>query len=148
MNTVLGDIKVNRIIFITAVVLTGLLGWQSALAESQGMHPEVAKALAYQLPKNECQPPKRRKSNVSSGQLRKLERALTRYENCIKDYKADILEDYGQLKESANFGLTQPQADTILKKMGRIQLAIQSKYGLPMTDEQVGEMMRNRAKNK
>ncbi len=131
---------------IVTLALTLLIAAPTAVAEQTEMHPEVKKALEYRLRKNTCEPPKRRQSNVVSGQSRKMKKALEKYENCIIDYKKEIFEDFNQLKGSAQYGLTQDQADQILRKMAVIQKAIESKFGVPLSDEEVKERMKERAK--
>jgi hypothetical protein len=112
-------------------------------------HAEVQAALDYQLPENACGT--KPKSFESSGEAigtpiqassssvifegsgaeemsdidgytrKRLERKMTRWKNCTKEYKSGLLEDMEELKASAQHGLTQPQANIILANLANIQ---------------------------
>ena len=130
----------------TLVLFLSMTTLPALAAEQPEIHPEVQKALDYQLRQNTCEPPKRRQSSVNSNPGRKMKKALERYQKCVISYKQDILEDFNQLRGSAQYGLTQAQADQILGKMAVIQKAIESKYGVPMSDEEVKARMADRQK--
>jgi hypothetical protein len=112
-------------------------------------HAKVQAALDYQLPENGCGT--KPKSFESAGEAigtpiqassssvifegsgaeemsdidgytrKRLERKMTRWKNCTKEYKSGLLEDMEELKASAQHGLTQPQADIILTNLANIQ---------------------------
>ena len=114
-------------------------------------HPEVKAALDYQLPENTCgnkpksfessgeaigQPVQEsgaltvfegsgadEMSDVDSYTRKRQERKMKRWKNCTKEYKSGLLEDMEKLKASAQHGITQSQANTILESMADIQQA-------------------------
>jgi hypothetical protein len=103
------------------------------------IHESVQAALDWQLPTNTCKQPKplagelqdiedsdgvSNRVGVDSYQLDRYERKQKRWEDCVIDYKEAILEDFEELKNSAQYGLTQLQAETILTKLAQIQAAV------------------------
>ena len=46
---------------------------------------------------------------------------MKRWDTCITGYKEDLMNDFETLKSSAQHGLSQAQADTILGKLALIQ---------------------------
>ena len=69
--------------------------------------------------------------NVDSYQIGRFERKQKRWRSCVSKYKSGLLEDFQELESSAQYGLTQLQADIILGKMALIQSALRSPNGFP-----------------
>jgi len=120
----------------------------SASAQESNVHNKVQAALDWQLPQNECKEPKirgvgtgiideagvtRRYDGVDSYQIGRFERQQKRWRSCVSEYKSGLLEDFTELKNSAQYGLTQQQADIILGKMALLQSALSSPDGFPPT---------------
>ncbi|XOV88177.1 MAG: hypothetical protein ACFHX7_25000 [Pseudomonadota bacterium] len=123
----------------------------SALLLSMGVtgepHREVSAALNWQLPANHCEAPKlsgaerdvedptgsgaRYRYDVDSAKLARYQRQQKRWEKCIERYKAQLVKDFGKLKDSARHGLTQEQANSILAKMALIQAVVESPTATP-----------------
>ena len=114
----------------------------SSMAE---VHETVQAALDWQLPVNICKQPKppagalqdiednegvSNRVGVDSYILDRYERKRKRWEVCVSDYKEALLEDFAELKNSAQHGLTQQQAETILAKLAQIQTAAISPGGI------------------
>lgn len=100
------------------------------------VHKQVQQALSWELPENKCVPPKapgKRKQvtddqgsthtewDVDSYTLERYQRKENRWKKCVDRYKASLVEDFETLQNSAQHGLTKPQADIILSKMKQIQ---------------------------
>ena len=96
----------------------------------------IAAALAYQLPRSECQAPRLRQGariqrdtrtgtgtlyDVDSYQLGRHERGLKRYRACQEAHLARLQEDFNWLQASANYGLSRDEAHKILGHMAEIQ---------------------------
>ena len=60
----------------------------------------------------------------------RYERKKKRWEGCVSDYKSNLLEQFEVLKSTAQHGLTEQQAETILKKLAQIQAAVLSPEGI------------------
>lgn len=110
-------------------------------------HPAVRAALAYDVPENNCTKPKSSIANktvtaptqdsgsasffegsntsevsdVDTYARARIERKEKRWKKCLAKYKDGLLDDMERLKASAQHGLTQEQANTILASMARIQ---------------------------
>ncbi len=110
------------------------------------VHPDVKKALDYQLPALSCTQPELpgagkdvydpatgavNRADVDSYTLGRFERAEKRWKKCVASYKKGLFKDFERLKSSASHGLTQDQANTIMAKMKTIQSAIMSPSGDP-----------------
>ena len=118
------------------------------------VHEKVRAALDWELPVNECQKPilkgvsatsmvtstipgytdgnsKTNSVDVDRYTLDRHERKMRRWNKCVLEYKAVLTKDFEELKNSAQYGLTQEQANNILGKMKHIQLAQVSPNGLP-----------------
>ncbi|HIG44215.1 MAG: hypothetical protein ABGY96_07675 [bacterium] len=108
------------------------------------VHEKVQAALDWQLLVNTCKQPKpvpgaqpdiensdgvTDRTGVDSYKLDRYERKLKRWEICVSEYKAELFEDFEELKNSAQYGLTQQQAETILTKLADIQAAVISPSG-------------------
>lgn len=141
---------------IQLVVLFGASGaglFGSITAEESdapAIHKKVQAALDWTLPENKCRqpdPPGRRKEvNDDQGGTRiewdadsyavdRYERKEKRWQKCVERYKKRLAEEFETLKSSAQYGLTKPQADTILGKMKTIQSAILAPDGIPPAPE-------------
>ena len=114
------------------------------------VHKKVQAALDWTLPENKCRqpkPPGRRKEvnddqggtrtewDADSYRVDRYERKERRWQSCVKRYKQKLSKDFETLKSSAQYGLTQPQADAILGKMKTIQSAILAPDGIPPAPE-------------
>lgn len=111
-------------------------------------HKKVQAAMDYELPENKCKKPKQFVSTKSTGTapaqsssgtdvfsgggtvdnsdtdsytIRRLEKKEKKWNKCVDKYKAGLLEDMDTLKASAQYGLTQTQADKIIANMRGIQ---------------------------
>ncbi len=120
-------------------------------------HELVQSALDYELPENTCTKPRIVTSNKSvsgsplssSGSFdifegegasevsdmdsytrRRLEKKAQRWRKCVAEYKEDLLNDMEELKSSAQYGLTQDQASTILGNMAGIQQVYMTEEGV------------------
>ena len=129
-----------------SVVLTAFLVILPAWAFGE-THDAVQTALDYELPENTCSKPKvisneatvtappqdpsstaffegsstSEVSDVDGYTRKRQERKETRWKKCVVEYKEGLLQDMEQLKGSAQHGLTQEQANTILESMALIQ---------------------------
>jgi hypothetical protein len=70
-------------------------------------------------------------SDVDGYSRKRLQRKEKRWRKCVATYKADLLGDMQQLKDSASHGLTREQADSILKHMALIQKVYMTPEGVP-----------------
>lgn len=98
-------------------------------------HKKVQAALDYELPANTCTKPKliavasnvtdaegsRAQTDTDSYTIDRYNRKEKRWQTCVAKYKETLLSDFGELKNSAQYGLTQGQADIILAKMAFVQ---------------------------
>ncbi len=138
---------------ITLTVLV-LAPW-SVFAETP---KPVQAALDYQLPENTCTKPRiiasestvlapaqdgggggsnffqgsntGDVSDIDGYSRKRIERKEKRWRKCVATYKADLLDDMQQLKGSASHGVTQEQADSILKNMALIQQVYMTSEGV------------------
>ncbi|MEJ6683114.1 MAG: hypothetical protein QNL96_04045 [SAR86 cluster bacterium] len=104
------------------------------------LHPEVAAALAWSLPENPCQQPKLAgksadivdtqgipsRMDVDSYKIDRFKRQEKRWLKCVANYKQGLVTDFSRLKDSAQYGLTQQQADKILAKLALIQASVEA----------------------
>ena len=110
------------------------------------VHPEVQRALDYQLPELTCTKPHLpgvskdvvdpatgavNRADVDSYTLGRYERAEKRWMKCLTKYKKGLMKDFEKLKGSAAHGLTQAQANAIMGNMKLIQTAVESPTGTP-----------------
>jgi hypothetical protein len=95
-----------------SIMLLALL--QPTVGLTQEIHPDVQAAVDWQLPENDCEPPRVKQSHVTTGQEQKLKRATKKYEKCMSQYSAILAEDQQKMMDSAAHGLTQIQANTIM----------------------------------
>lgn len=121
-------------------------------------HTKVQAALNWQLPVNPCSKPKPLVnhqqvvtesgtyfqaplsstsrsatkvaiSDIDHYQLDRYKRKNKRWENCVKTYKSELLEEFAILMDSARYGMTKQQAEAILSKLANIQAVIVSPEG-------------------
>lgn len=100
------------------------------------VHKKVQQALSWELPENKCVMPKapgnKKQVNDDMGSshtewdvdtytLERYQRKENRWKKCVERYKTKLVKEFETLKSSAQYGLTQPQADVILGKMKLIQ---------------------------
>ena len=111
-------------------------------------HKEVAWALDWALPANNCEKPRlvshsynvkdsegdRAVTDVDSYTIKRYERKEKRWQKCVDKYKKNLLKDFERLKGSAQYGLTQDQAKRILEHMAVLQQVYMSTDGL-LTEE-------------
>lgn len=110
------------------------------------VHRDVKKAMEYTLPEMKCDKPVLpgvskdvidpatgavNRADVDSYTLGRFERAEKRWMKCLTKYKQGLVEDFGELRDSASHGLTEDQAKTILSNMANIQAAMESPIGIP-----------------
>ena len=132
--------KATPLLFTFLIMAAG-----STFAEGQSVHSKVSEALAWELPENSCGQPKirgvgtgiidnegtTRRYDVDTYQIERFERQQKRWKACVSKYKGGLMEDFETLKNSAQYGITQEQANTILGKMALIQSAMTSPDGIP-----------------
>ena len=134
-------------LIFSSLVILGLANVAVAQDTSSSLHPKIAEALAWQMPAHECGPaPKNfiqnKKTNDDTGldltvsdvdyyTQKRMKRKTNRWEKCIDGYKSNLKQDFGTLKDSAQYGLTQVQANQIMAKMKTIQWALMSKDAVP-----------------
>ena len=114
-------------------------------ADIPAVHKKVQEALDWQLPENPCKQPKapgkskeirdeqgvtRTEWDVDSYTLARYERKEKRWKKCVDNYKRDLAKEQETLKSSAQYGLTQQQANIILGKMKMIQTVLMSPEGV------------------
>lgn len=105
------------------------------VSAEQALHREVEWALGWTIPQNKCTKPNmvshsynvkdeegsRPVTDVDSYAINRYERKEKRWEKCVDRYKKTLLEDLERLKGSAQYGLTQDQANQILEHMAMLQ---------------------------
>ena len=98
-------------------------------------HELVQQALDYKLPVNECERPdmivgtsvvvdgegSRQQTDADSYTIGRSERKEHRWQACVEEYREGLMADFQELKASAQYGLTQAQADLIIGKMALLQ---------------------------
>jgi len=104
----------------------------AAETAAPALHPKVQAALAWEIPANECgkQPSLsragkdldegngvKRRFDVDSNTLGIHKRRQKRWVKCMTRYNQDIVDSIKMMRSSAQYGLTEPQAKTILQKM-------------------------------
>lgn len=133
-------------LFSALFSITLFLLW-SGTSLAADVHKEVQAALDYQVPYNNCKKPKgftRTKSTSSSPPLaagsinlsgggdadvsdtdsntkKRLKRKEKKWLKCVSKYKSGLLNDSARLEASAQYGISQVQANTILGNMRRVQ---------------------------
>ena len=98
-------------------------------------HEKVQAALDWELADNPCKKPRliavssgvtdsegsRTQTDVDTYTIDRYHRKEKRWESCVDKYKSELMDDFAELKDSAQYGLTKAQADAILGKMALIQ---------------------------
>jgi len=113
-------------------------------------HTKVQAALDYNIPLNSCKKPKTfgkmtsvidsegqgaiTQSDVDSYTMKRLKRKEKRWQSCVEKYKKELLKDLAELRNSAQYGLTQEQANIILGKMADIQSVVMSANAIKPAD--------------
>jgi hypothetical protein len=120
-------------------------GGYAEVADAAKVHTNVQAALDWELPDNPCTQPKapgtskeirdeqgvaRTDWDVDGYTLARYERKEKRWMTCVDDYKQDLFSDQETLKNSAQYGLTEQQANIILSKMKMIQTVLLSPDGI------------------
>lgn len=96
---------------------------------------KVQTALDWELPVNACKKPRlvavssnvsdsegaRVQTDVDSYTIDRYQRKEKRWKSCVEKYKAGLMDDFAELRNSAQYGLTKAQADVILGKLALIQ---------------------------
>ncbi len=127
-------------------------------AQQATTHPEVAEALAWELPAHECVPPKQtiRNQATTTGALgdnsfgsneelgggvvdydtnsvdrSRIERARKRYGKCLEEYRQELVDEFGRIKSVVRHGVTEAQARQLLEKLAMIQKTIESPDAKP-----------------
>lgn len=112
----------------------------SAAAET---HEKIQAALDWELPDNTCIKPRmivtassvagslgdRQQVDVDSYTIRRYEKKEERWQKCVKEYKAALLVELAEMKDCAQYGLTQSQASIILGNMAFLQKVYMSPEG-------------------
>ena len=125
---------------LLSILLMAPLAALSAQTDVKEVHEKVQAAVDWQLPPNDCEQPQlrgtvadivdgegvTRRFDVDSNKLARFERKRKRWKSCIKKYKQALLNDFEDLNNSAQYGLSQQQAHTILGKMALIQSVLES----------------------
>lgn len=136
----------------------------TSYAASADVHEKVQDALDWQLPVNSCKKPSNRGNpqgsvaisgtiihqasnttadtrgtqmlyDVDPTEINRYERKLGQWQKCVQAYKTELLEHFETLKASAQYGLTQRQAEVIVGKLALIQAAVLSPDGIPASSE-------------
>ena len=129
-------LKITSILGLLLMVAPGLV-----VAET---HKKVQAALDYEIPENKCKKPKKfattksvtnapaassgsvdvfsggggaESSDTDSYTINRLKKKEKNWRKCVAKYKENLLQDMDQLKNSAQYGLTQEQANTIAGNM-------------------------------
>lgn len=109
----------------------------SSVFAEEPLHKEVKWALDWELPVSTCEKPKviAQSKNVTDEQgdrpvtdidtytINRYQRKMKRFTRCNEKYKKNLMKDFTRLKESAQYGLTEPQAKVILQNMSDLQEA-------------------------
>jgi hypothetical protein len=95
-----------------------------ATAAPAAIHPEVQRALDYQLPVLPCEQPKFISSHGVFQSNRNLQR-LRRYFGCLNEHTARLAADFDWLKNSVRHGVTPDQANRIGNNLVGVRRAIQ-----------------------
>lgn len=118
----------------------------ASAAQPGSVHPAVQQALNWSLPANECRKPRSKgtvtkvsnegadsgaRSDVDSYTLKRFKRKEKRWMKCVDGYKEGLKDEFETLRGSAQHGLTQDQATTIMGKMKLIQSVLMTHDGLP-----------------
>ena len=125
---------------LLAILLIAPLCSAFTASDATKVHEKVQAALDWQLPINACKRPQlrgagmdfvdgegvRRRFDVDSYKLDRFRRKEKRWQSCIEEYKRALLEDFEGLMNSAQYGLSQQQANVILGKMALIQSVLES----------------------
>jgi hypothetical protein len=122
-------------------------------------HEKVQAALDWELPLNYCKKPRsvggqeevlahggvisHAPTGTTEGSLStptvfgvdhykidRYERKKKKWETCVSSYKSNLLEQFEVLKSTAQYGLTEQEAETILGKLAQIQAAVLSPEGI------------------
>ena len=102
-------------------------------------HPKVQAALDWELPAHECERPDMlftqgivdsdgvpsTNRRLEPGKERLYKKKKKKFDKCIMTYKQGLIAEFTELRDVAQYGLTQPQADAILGKLALIQTIIE-----------------------
>ena len=124
--------SVKSIILGGLVITLSATNLHAAKSETSALHPKVQEALAWEVPADDCgEHPAlaragkdidegndvKRRFDVHSGTLARHERRQKRWVKCMTGYNQGIVDSIEMLRSSAQYGLTEAQAKTILQKM-------------------------------
>ncbi len=133
-----------KLILLTFLLVLMTANYAHAEAAPK-VHKKVQQALDWELPENTCAFPKapgKKKQvtddmgsthtewDVDTYTLERYQRKENRWKKCVERYKSNLAKEFETLKASAQYGLTQPQADRILGNMKLIQQVMMSESGL------------------
>jgi len=110
----------------------------------ESTHKKVQAALDWELPVNDCVKPQKPGSGIAivdgegttrsfemdSYELGRYQRKEKRWKSCVAKYKKKLMKDFEELRNCAQYGLTQAQANSILGKMALIQSVDVSSEGI------------------
>jgi len=135
MKSSLNSTPLPGMLRTTWTVLT-LLCPTSSFAEDK-LHEEVAAALEWELPVNECSKPRsieryslRSDGDVDFSSFDQYKLKEKQRQKCLENYREALLTDFEFLKGSVKHGLTKQQANQILTKMALIQKTYLSPDGV------------------
>jgi hypothetical protein len=134
-----------------AGLLCAILLFASVSLDAAETHARVQEALDWELPVNGCKKPR---VSVKIADLEDYDGVKTVYDSdtyikdrefrkerswkaCVKRYKKTLLQEFEDLKNCAQYGLTEAQASTILGKMALIQAVMLSPGGV--VEEEIAE---------
>ena len=118
---------------IKLILISGLMALSAGAAAE--VHPEVQKSLDYQIPTSECgeeptlrgvstfrdNSEKAAQTDVDHYTRERHERRHKRWSKCNDKYRDVLMKDFNRLRDSAQHGMTQDQAQVVLGHMKSIQ---------------------------
>ena len=123
-----------------AFILAGALLAFSVNVQAE-VHPEVQKSLDYKMPRSTCgdeptlrgvstfrdNAEKAAQTDVDHYTRKRHERKHKRWSRCNDKHRDRLMDDFTRLKDSAQHGMTQEQAQVVLGHMKSIQDVLQPK---------------------
>jgi hypothetical protein len=103
-----------------------LLLFVAMAAAPAAVDPELAWALAYQLPAHDCRAPDLRPTNNSATRVEKFRRQAKRYSSCVKTHQQALLADHDRIRRSARHGVSSEEAQVLKQHMDEIGTRIKS----------------------
>ncbi len=116
---------IMRIVTLTLICLIPL-GAAVADTITAKIHPDVQKALTYQLPVSTCTLPIMRMTAADDTRILRYEKSYRRWIRCAKKYQSNLIEDFNRIEAVASHGLTEKQADILMGHLKSISAANKS----------------------